>query len=120
MFISRVLELNLTLNLSSWFIIGTLSRLVSIRHEATHARMPFLGILRPGAKLAMEWLEVSALHILSSNHLAAEIFQHLIQLNIDLDRKTIGARKKETVSMQSGLLLLLKRVASLLLSTIIH
>ncbi|KZS11104.1 Uncharacterized protein APZ42_023827 [Daphnia magna] len=30
---------------------------VSIRHEATHAKMPSLDILRPGANLAMEWLK---------------------------------------------------------------
>ncbi|EFX78473.1 hypothetical protein DAPPUDRAFT_225438 [Daphnia pulex] len=31
--------------------------LVSIRHEATHAKMPSLDILRPGANLAMDWLK---------------------------------------------------------------
>ncbi|KAI9558219.1 hypothetical protein GHT06_014972 [Daphnia sinensis] len=30
---------------------------VSIRHEATHAKMPSLDILRPGANLAMGWLK---------------------------------------------------------------
>jgi len=32
--------------------------MVSIRHEATHSKMPSLAILRPGAKYALEWLKV--------------------------------------------------------------
>jgi len=31
--------------------------LVSIRHEATHSKMPSLAILRPGANYALQWLQ---------------------------------------------------------------
>lgn len=37
--------------------VGIPDWLVGIRHEATHAKMPSLAILRPGAELALKWLE---------------------------------------------------------------
>ena len=39
--------------------VGIPDWLVGIRHEATHARMPSLAILKPGASLAMEWLKTN-------------------------------------------------------------